>query len=374
MNSNDFLSDPDRVFSPGLLFFADKIEHNIAEAIRIAGGPDRLRPHVKTHKCPQIVKRMLSAGIKRHKSATIAEAEMLAQAGAPDILLAHPAVGPNVRRLLALAERYPHTRFAALVDDLQTARTLGCASTAANRTTDVFLDLDVGQHRTGIAPGEAAARLYLELAQTPGLRPMGLSVYDGHNTASDPMDRQRTADALMEEVLKLRNRIEAAGVPVPTLVVGGTPQFPVHAARDIPGLELSPGTFVLQDTNYGPQRYRDLATFEPAALLMTRVISRPGENLITFDLGHKAVSADPGPVGGRLTLLGVADAILVSQSEEHLVVSTPFASQFRPGDVAYAIPTHICPTVALYDYAEVVRDRKIVDRWSITARRRVIQI
>src|SRR5215203_4453858 len=96
------LSDPSAVFSPALVFFPELIRRNVARVVEMAGGPARLRPHVKTHKTQEIARLLLDAGVTKHKCATIAEAEMLATAGAPDVLIAYPLVGPNVGRLAAL--------------------------------------------------------------------------------------------------------------------------------------------------------------------------------------------------------------------------------------------------------------------------------
>ncbi|HSI10575.1 MAG TPA: alanine racemase, partial [Chthoniobacter sp.] len=105
------LSNEAEVASPALLIFEERVESNLRRMIEMAGGTERLRPHVKTHKLGPIVERQIALGIKKFKSATIAEAEMCAQAGAPDVLLAMPPVGPNMQRLCALARKYPGTRF-----------------------------------------------------------------------------------------------------------------------------------------------------------------------------------------------------------------------------------------------------------------------
>ena len=111
------LADPSAVPSPALLFYPALIRQNLRRAVEIAGGPDRLRPHVKTHKTREIVRLWLDLGVGKHKCATLAEAEMLAECGAPDVLIAYPLVGPNAERLAGLAERFPKTRFSTLADD-----------------------------------------------------------------------------------------------------------------------------------------------------------------------------------------------------------------------------------------------------------------
>ncbi|MFO0928716.1 MAG: hypothetical protein U0736_17120 [Gemmataceae bacterium] len=160
---------------------------------------------------------------------------------------------------------------------------------------------------------------------------------------------------------------------MPRVVVGGTPTFPVYARlREVPGLECSPGTLILHDHGYGT-RFADITGFAPAALLLTRVISRPTPTRVTFDLGYKAVASDP-PAGKRLVLLGVEGYQAVLQNEEHLVVETPQASRFNPGDEVLAIPTHVCPTVALHQHAYVVDGGRVVGTWKITARDRVLTV
>jgi D-serine deaminase-like pyridoxal phosphate-dependent protein len=129
---------------------------------------------------------------------------------------------------------------------------------------------------------------------------------------------------------------------------------------------------VLNDSNYAAW-FPDLAEFRPAALLLTRVISRPAPRRVTFDLGYKAVASDP-PAGKRCVLVGMPDAEAVLHNEEHLVVETASADRYRPGDVAYAIPAHVCPTTALHKFAYVVQDGRVVDRWDIVARDRMLTI
>jgi D-threonine aldolase len=237
---------------------------------------------------------------------------------------------------------------------------------------DVLLDVDVGQHRTGIAAGGEAVALYERIDRLPGLRPGGLHVYDGHNHQESFVERQAAALTQLEPVLKLRAALEAKGLPVPRLVLGGTPTFPIYARLDLPGLECAPGTCILHDHGYG-SRFADLSGFTPAALLLTRVISRPTATRLTLDLGYKAVASDP-PAGQRCVLLDVPDYEPVLQNEEHFVVDTPAADRYRPGDEVFALPTHICPTCALHRQAHVVEGGRVTGAWDIAARDRVLTI
>src|SRR5262249_51956923 len=141
---------------------------------------------------------------------------------------------------------------------------------------------------------------------------------------------------------------------------------------DLPGLECSPGTCFLHDHGYGT-RYPDLPGFVPAALMLTRVVSRPTANRVTFDLGTKAVASDP-PAGKRCAILGLSRYEAVAHNEERLVIETPEADGFTPGDVAYAVPTHVCPTCALHRQACVVEDGRVTEMWDIAARDRVLSV
>jgi D-serine deaminase-like pyridoxal phosphate-dependent protein len=372
MNPAYIVSDLSTVYTPALLFYKDLIRRNITHALDLAGSPDRLRPHVKTHKTREIVRMQLDMGITRHKCATLAEAEMLAGCGVPDVLLAYPMVGPNCARLARLAKAFPTCQFSVLADHPVALHALSDAMTAEGLRMDVLIDLDVGQHRTGIAPGPEADALYEQFARLPGVRPGGFHVYDGHNHQEALAERTTAVKALLEPVLAMRTRLEKKGIPVPRLVTGGTPTFPIFARLNLPGMECSPGTCILQDHGYGTH-FPDMAQFVPAALLLTRVISKPLPGRLTLDLGYKAVASDP-PAGQRVVLRNVPDYKSILQNDEHLVVETPAADRFAPGDAAYALPTHICPTCALHRSAYVNENGKVVGQWEIVARDRVLNV
>lgn len=371
MNPIYRLRDPSSVFSPALLFYKDLIRQNIARAVEIAGGPERLRPHAKTHKTREIIRMQMTAGIKKHKCATIAEAEMIASCGAPDVLIAYPMVGPNCGRVAKLASKFPATRFGVTVDHPLPLKTLSDGLAAAGQTIDAYLDVNCGMNRTGIAAGDTAFALYQQMTKSPGLKAAGFHVYDGHNGQELLDDRKKAVHDLLGPVIELRQRLEKSGLPVPRMVMGGTPTFPVHSKLDLPGIECSPGTLSLHDFNYG-NRYPELG-ITPAALLLTRVISKPTDDRVTLDLGYKAVSPDQ-PAGKRASLLDVAEYEAVLQNEEHLVLRTPHAKDFTPGDVIYAIPAHVCPTVALHRQALVVQNGEVVERWDIIGRDRELSV
>ena len=354
--------------SPALLVYPDRVEGNIRRMVQIAGAVDRLRPHMKTNKLPEVVRMHLDQGITRFKVATIAEAEMAASCLAPDVLLAYQPVGPNVQRFVRLVLTYPQTRFSALADDEGTIRALSDAAVGAGTSLNLFLDLDGGMHRTGIGAGTRALELYRLLNSLPGLQAAGLHMYDGHIHDTDLSDRRRASDAAFSSVEAMSERIVKSGLSVPAIVAGGTPTFPIHAARR--GVQCSPGTTVFWDFGYATT-LPDL-DFAPAVLVITRVISKPAANRMCLDLGHKAVASEvPHP---RVQLLGLPDAKAVGHSEEHLVLETDRAGEFPVGAHFYGIPWHVCPTVALHNEAVVVRDGRAVDKWKVVGRARALTI
>jgi D-serine deaminase-like pyridoxal phosphate-dependent protein len=288
-------------------------------------------------------------------------------AGGEDVLLAYQPVGPAVGRFARLVERYPATSFSALVDDPTVLADIAQVGTT-DRPVTLLLDLDVGMHRTGIAADDDRAfELYASMASTPGVRAGGLHAYDGHLRERDPDRRRERCDEAFAHVEALQQRLVSRGYDVPSIVAGGTPTFPIHARRR--SVEASPGTCVLWDAGYGAT-LPDL-DFLPAAVVLTRVVSRLAPGRVCLDLGHKAIASEnPHP---RVQLPAVPDATAIGHSEEHLVIETGGAD-LQVGEVLYGIPWHICPTVALYNEAVIVRDGCAVDRWPIAARGRRITI
>ena len=354
--------------SPALLIYPDRIQENVRRMIAIAGGADRLRPHIKTHKMPEIMRIQLELGVTKFKAATIAEAEMAGDTGAPDVVLAYQPVGPNIGRFIELIRRFPKVHFSALADDAEAITALNAAAEQAGMKLELLLDLDIGQRRSGIQPGPRAAELYKQIAQSSALIAGGLHAYDGHICETDFASRTAMCDAAFDPVEALRASLLERGLPVPQVIAGGTPTFPIHAKRA--NVECSPGTCVLWDHSYG-STLPDL-DFLHAAIMLTRVVSKPAGNRLCLDLGHKSIASEnPHP---RVRVLGLENATFVGHSEEHLVLETPRADQFHVGDVLYGIPWHVCPTVALHSEAVVVRNGRAGERWKVTARDRRITI
>lgn len=356
------------VSSPSILVYPDRIEENIRRMITIAGGPLRLRPHVKTHKMPEVVKLQMKHGITKFKCATISEAEMAASAGATDLLLAIQPVGPNLERFFALRKKFSKSAFSCIADNDNDLRRISEMSVSTGMMTTVWLDINVGMNRTGIIPGDIAVQLYQKISGLPMLAAGGLHVYDGHIHEPAPETRRKMCAEAFAPVSAMLETLLKEGISDVTIVAGGTPSFPVHARHG--DQELSPGTTLLWDWGYGTN-YSEM-DFLHAAVLLTRVVSKPAPGLLCLDLGHKAVASEmPHP---RVRFLELDDYQFTGHNEEHLVIRTPDAEKFQTGDVLYGIPWHICPTIDRHDRATVVRNNRADGEWEITARRRRITV
>lgn len=358
----------DGIDTPALVVFPDRIQMNIREMIRVAGSPAALQPHVKTYKMAEVVNMQMAHGITKFKCATIAEAEMLGIAGVEKALLAYQPLGPKIQRLLKLVEKFPKTQFAALVDNPFAAQAISKSFAETGRVLDVFLDLDAGMHRTGIPADDKAFELYLFCKALKGINPVGLQVYDGHIRDSDLSLRKSNCDASFQPVEALSRKIEKLEGQKPTIIAGGSPTFPIHAQRQ--HVLKSPGTCLLWDWGYA-SLFPD-QQFQFAALVVSRIISKPGTDKICVDLGHKSIASEnPFP---RVHFLNLPDAKQVGHSEEHLVLQVENSADLEIGKVLYGVPKHICPTCALYERAYVVENGRIEKEWQITARDRKISI
>lgn len=353
------------VDSPALLVYPERIKHNIELVIAMIGDVDRLRPHVKTHKTNEILQLQLDAGITKFKCATLAEAEMLGEGGAPDVLLAYPLYGPKLMRFLDLVARFQQTRFSVIVDHEAAAVALSGAASAAGEAVDTYIDLDVGMGRTGIQPGNEALALYRLCAGLEGISIKGFHAYDGHVREINLEKRKSICDMNFEPIAEMVRTLESEGFKSLGVVMGGSPSFPIYAKY--PEVECSPGTFVLWDKGYG-DRLPEQA-FQPAAVLLCRVVSQPSPDRLCVDLGYKAVASE-NLLERRVYFLDAPNLTPISHSEEHLVLEAPVNHGYRVGDVLYALPIHICPTVALYNRLTVVQNSNAVGHWPVVARQR----
>lgn len=368
------MSNVDQVYSPGLLVYVDRVQANLDRMIEMAGGAEKLRPHVKTHKMPAIVELSIASGITRFKSATIAEAEMTAEAGAVDVLLAVQPVGPNIGRFVKLIQRYPGCVFSCLVDDLSILASLDAAFELAGLRGSVWIDIDVGMHRTGIAPNDSATELVRAIQTSDHVRLAGIHVYDGHLHDTDSEELRRQFDEAVKPFWIWFEDIQRASGGQLNLVAGGTPTsafWQADAQARQVKVETGAGTTVLWDA--GQPTFSPSMPFKAAAAVLTRVISRPTEFDVCLDLGHKAIASEmPLP---RVSWLNFdADHEVVGHNEEHMVLRTKQPCQLRCGDVLYGVPVHICPTVALHQHAECVLDHRAIEKWPVVARNRMLSI
>lgn len=350
--------------SPCLVVFPERVKHNIQLAVEMIGDVNRLRPHIKTNKSPDVAKLMLAAGITKFKCATIAEAEMLAQCNAPDVLLAYQPLGPKLLRFALLIKKYPATKFSCLTDNMAAADEQATVFAATNLTVPVFIDLNVGMNRTGIVPDEKAMALANHIRQLKGISLVGLHAYDGHIRDADYEIKKKNCEAACLLVEKLNSSLQ-----LPVIIMGGSPAYSVHCKRK--NIECSPGTFV-----YWDKGYTDLCPeqkFLPAAVLVSRVISLPSSNKICTDLGHKSIAAE-NDISKRVFFLNAEGLNPVGQSEEHLVLETNESHSYKTGDILYGLPYHVCPTVALYERVITIENGKATGEWKNIARDRKIEV
>jgi len=365
------INEPEKIISPSLLFYKKRIENNIDRMIHMAGSADRLVPHIKTHKCSEVVQIQLNKGINKFKCATIAEAEMLAHAGAQWILIAYQMVGPNLKRLGELKSKFTNVTFSSLVDNEQSADDLQQLAKSNDSDFNVFIDINVGMNRTGASTDFSLLSLFRYLENLPNIKVTGAHIYDGHIRNEAFAERKLAVDDAFEKTLPLLDLLNQKHGTKPMVIAGGSPTFTIHNMRA--DIFLSPGTNVLWDWGYGATLQDQ--PFLHAALILTRVISRPASGIITIDLGHKAIAAE-NPIDKRFQILNLTKYTVISQSEEHGVVQVEEQewTNIQIGDLFYALPYHICPTVALHDFATVIDDTHVFAEWKITARNRRITI
>jgi D-serine deaminase-like pyridoxal phosphate-dependent protein len=358
----------EEVDSPALVVYPERVQENIKILKTFLPDTDRLRPHIKTNKSPEVSKLLMDAGVKKFKCATIAEAEMLATVGAPDVLLAYQPVGPKADRLIALIKKFPKTIFSCLIDNLEFATHLSELSTKAGIQLPVFIDVNIGMNRTGII-AKNALKLYEECQSLHGLVIKGLHAYDGHLRDPDFKIRKRECNEGFSKAEALQKQIKTKHGKDIIIIAGGTPSFSIHSKRK--EVECSPGTFIYWDKGYQEKLTEQPFVF--AALVVSRIVSKPTEDTVTVDLGHKSIASE-NPITNRVYFLNATELEPIGHSEEHLVFKTQKGNSYKVGDVLYGVPYHICPTVALHDKAVIVENNKATGTWSNVARSRKLSV
>lgn len=336
----------------------------------------RLRPHTKTHKSPVIAGWQLEAGAAGICCAKLAEAEVFAEAGVTDIRLPYPVNPVNADRVVALLNR--GVKLSIIVDDLDVARGWSGKMTAAGRTLDVLVKVDVGTHRVGIDPDSPQAVPTIRaVSALPGLNFRGLLSHAGHsyNVGSSEEIRQVAAKEI-EIHTTLANELRDAGIEVAEISVGSTPSSRFIGEQK--GVtEMRPGNYVFFDrTQYGLES----ATLEQCAMsIVSMVVSRPACDRVVFDAGSKTLTSDGARAFGGVTGYGLVYAGLETTtpdtticverlSEEHSVARVTAECRLKPGDRVRIVPNHACPVTNLADTLVLVEGQRVVDRIPVAAR------
>jgi D-serine deaminase-like pyridoxal phosphate-dependent protein len=351
------------VETPALVVDLDAFERNLARMADATRGV-RLRPHAKSHKCATIARAQIERGAVGICCQKTDEAQSFVEAGVRDVLVTNEIVAPaKIARLADLAHR---ARIGVLVDDPGSVATLSDTASRAAVVLDVYIEVDVGAHRCGVAPGVPAVALASAIVGAPGLRLRGLQAYQGAaQHLREPSERRAAIAAAVSEARRTREMIVGAGISCEIVTGAGTGTWQLE--RDS-GLydELQPGSYVFMDADYG-RNVADAADvrFEQSLYVVATVMSTPASDRAIVDAGLKAFSFDSG-----LPLVhGRAGALYVKASDEHgvlqIAADAPAATQ---GERVWLVPGHCDPTVNLYDWIVALRNGVVEGVWPIEAR------
>ncbi len=278
---------PSDICTPFLLLDLDRFEANIRTmAAACADRGVQWRPHSKCHKSPVIARRLLNAGASGITCATLREAEIMADAGIRNLLIANMIAGPaKVARLIPLAAR---SDLIVCVDHPDQARPLSAALAAAGASVRVLVEIEIGMNRVGIVPDENAVRLARLVHDLPGLELAGLMAYEGHLLTVPDADRKKCEiTAALDRVLKLKSRLLDAGLPCPVVSCGGTGSYPITLQQ--PGItEIQAGGAIFMDAFYEQACHID--SLQHALTLQTTVVSLPTGDRAIIDAGHKSMN------------------------------------------------------------------------------------
>lgn len=361
----DFLADID---TPALILDLDAFERNLDRmAGAIQGHGVRLRPHAKSHKCPEIALRQIARGAIGICCQKVSEAAVFVQAGVRDILITNQVVGAaKIRRVVELASI---ARIGVLVDHPSQVHALAAAAQAGNTALDVYIEIDVGSHRCGVGSGADAMRLAELVAACAPLRFAGLHCYHGSaQHLREPAQRAAAIARAAETAGSAKQLIEAKGLAVDIVTGAGTGTF-VHERDSKIYNELQPGSYIFMDRDYGDNRpgENDIL-FEHALFVRTTVMSRPTAERAVVDAGLKASSID----SGMPSVWQRNDLRYLKASDEHGVLGCDNAASISLGEQLMLVPGHCDPTVNLYDMLICVRGTKVEALWPIAARGAVL--
>jgi D-serine deaminase-like pyridoxal phosphate-dependent protein len=361
-------SSPDDLDTPCLLVDLVALERNIAEMAKVAADAGvRLRPHTKTHKCPEIAAMQVAAGSAGITVAKVGEAEVMADAGLDDILIAFPIVGDGkLERLRALIER---VAVRVSLDSVEVAEGIGRLGTDRGTDVPVLVEVDTGLHRLGRPAGAPSAELAISIDRVPGVEVVGLLTHAGHAyRAGDGEALRAIAEREVMDLVETASLCERAGLAIREISVGSTPT--ARAAAQIRGVtEIRPGTYVFNDVQ---QLRLGTATEEGcAARVLVTVVARPAEDRFVVDGGTKAFTSDgaDGPVfPGRGVVSGRPELRLDWMSEEHGVGRIEPGGSLDIGERLEVIPLHVCSTVNMFDVAYGLRHGRVERELTIAGR------
>jgi 3-hydroxy-D-aspartate aldolase len=354
----------EEVDTPALVIDLEAFERNLQRLSGAVAGRVRVRAHAKTHKCAEIARRQVAAGAVGVCCQKVAEAEAMVEGGIADVLVSNEVVGPaKLARLAALARR---ARIGVCVDDARNVADLAAACRVAGSKLDVYVEVDVGARRCGVAPGAPVVALAREVMAQEGLRFAGLQAYHGAaQHLRSAVERRAAIERAAAAVHETRAQLEAAGIACPLVTGAGSGSFAYEiesGAFD----EIQPGSYVFMDADYGRNEWSaPLPRFEHALFVLATVMSRPVPGRAVVDAGLKASSVDSG-----LPLVWQRPGLAcVRVSDEHGVIEIePGAPAPALGDKLLLVPGHCDPTVNLYDWYVCVRGGRVEALWPIEAR------
>jgi len=351
--------------TPALVVDLDPLERNLdlmANAARGAGIA--LRPHAKSHKCPDIADLQVERGAVGICCQKVAEAEAFVAAGIRDVLVTNEIVGARKQERLARLAR--QAKLGVLADDAACVLHLGAAARAAGATLDVLVEVDVGSQRCGVAPGAAAVAIAQAIDRTPGLSFRGIHAYHGAaQHLRSPGERRSAIARAVAFARETKAMIEAAGVECRTVTGAGTGTWQIERDSGV-YTEIQPGSYVFMDADYHRNALApDEHHFEQSLYVLAAVMSVPARDRAIVDAGLKAFAFDSGPP----VVHDARGLEYVKASDEHGVLTVaPDAVPPVPGDRVWLVPGHCDPTVNLYDWIVGVRGRRVECLWPVAAR------
>lgn len=354
------------VDTPALLLDLDAFERNLDRMdATLAGTRVRVRPHAKSHKCPEIALRQMAHGAVGVCCQKVSEAEAMVEGGVMNVMVSNEVVGASkLARLAALARR---ARVSVCVDDAQNVADLDAAARAAGVKLDVLVEVNVGADRCGVEPGAPVVALARSIASSKNLRFAGLHAYQGAaQHVRRPADRQAAIDKAVAGVRATLDQLAAAGLKADVVTGAGTGTYLLEAGSGVYN-EIQPGSYVFMDADYNrnlDEAGQPVKVFEQSLFVWATVMSHPVPERAVVDAGLKALSVDSGmPLVADLPGVEFQKA-----SDEHGVLALPAGTTVKVGDKLRLVPGHCDPTVNLYDWIVGVRNGRVECVWPITAR------